>query len=150
MKETKAFVAYILKIKRNMQTRIKTASETNHIVKCSISQDIFPYYGKIGRYCLGLGLIVGHSCYAMFAQAPMAFYGNFANGKEILSGEYVRTPILRPDSECITKILMFLASQENPRPTLFSGTRSTTASMRKRLGICRRIELKNCVHTRDI
>lgn len=68
----------------NLQERIKTVWATNHIVKGSILQEMFPYCGKIGRHCLRLQFILGHSCYAMFAQALMAFYGNFANGEKIL------------------------------------------------------------------
>jgi hypothetical protein len=33
---------------------------------------------------------------------------------------------------------------------LFSGTRSATTSVRKRLGICGWVELQNRVHIRDI
>jgi len=86
----------------------------------------------------------------MLAQALMAFYGNFANGEEILRLKNVRTSMLQPNNASVTEILMFLASQENPRPTLLSGTRSTTASMRKRLGICGWVELQNRVHIGDI
>ena len=67
----------------NLQERIEMAWGTNHIVKGSILQEMFPYGGKIGRHCLSLRLILGHSCYAILAQAPMAFYGNFTNGEEI-------------------------------------------------------------------
>jgi hypothetical protein len=134
----------------NLQERIETALGTNHIVKGSILQEMFPYCGKISGHCLSLRLILGRSCYAMRAQAPMAFYGNFSNGEEILRLKNVRTPILQPNDACITEIFTFLASQENPCPTLFSSTRSTTASMRKRLGICRWVELQNRVHIRDI
>lgn len=134
----------------NLQEIIEKAWGTNHIVKSSILQEMFPYRGKIGRHCLSLRLILGHNCYTMLIQAPMTFYGNFANGEEILRLNNVRTPILQPNNACVTEILMFLASQENPCPTLFSGTRSTTASMRKRLGICGWVELQNRVHIRDI
>jgi hypothetical protein len=134
----------------NLQERIETAWGTNHIVKDPILQEMFPYCGKIGRHCLSLRLILGHRCYVMLAQPSMAFYGNFAKGEEILRLKNVRTPILQPNNACVTEILMFLASQENPRPTLFSGARSTTASMRKRLGICGWVELQNRVHIRDI
>ena len=134
----------------NLQVRIETAWGTNHIVKGSILQEMFPYCGKIGRHCLSLRLILGHSRNAMLAQAPMAFYRNFANGEEILRLKNVRTTILQPNNACVTEILIFLASQENPCSTLFPGTRSTTASMRKRLGICGWVELQNRVHIRDI
>jgi hypothetical protein len=50
----------------------------------------------------------------------------------------------------ITKILMLLACQENPGATVFSGAGSTTASMRKRFGICGWIKLQNSIHVRDI
>ena len=134
----------------NLQERIETAWGTNHIVKGPILQEMSPYCGKIGRHCLSLWLIHGHSCYPMLAQAPMAFYGNFANGEEILRLKNVRTPTPQPNDARVTEILIFLANQENPRPTLFSCTRGTTASMRKRLGICRWVELQNRVHIRDI
>lgn len=123
---------------------------TNHIVKGSVLQKMFLYCGKIGRHCMSLRLILGHSCCARLAQALMAFYGNFANGEEILILKNVRTPILQPKRAYVTEILMFLASQENPRPTLFSGTRSTTASMRKRLGIGGWVKLQYRVHIRYI
>jgi hypothetical protein len=51
----------------NLQERIETAWGTNHIVKGSILQEMFPYRGKIGRYCLSLWVILGDSCYAMLA-----------------------------------------------------------------------------------
>jgi hypothetical protein len=92
MKETKAFVAYNLEIMCARKNR-KTWG-TDHIMKCSVSQEVFPYCGKIGRYCLRLGLTVGQNCNAVLVQWPMAFHGNFANGKEILRSKDVRTPIL--------------------------------------------------------
>jgi hypothetical protein len=45
---------------------------------------------------------------------------------------------------------MLLACQEDPGPTLFSGTRGTTASMGERLGICGRVELQNDIHIGEI
>jgi hypothetical protein len=111
---------------------------------------MIPYCGKIGRYCLSLWLTVGHSCNAVLAQGPMTFHGNFTNGKEILKSNDIRTPVSRSDSACITKILTFLACQENPCPSLFSSTRSTTASMGKGLGVRGWIELQYYVHIRNV
>jgi hypothetical protein len=51
----------------NLKERIETAWGTNHIVKGSILQEMFPYCGKISRHRLSLRLILGHSCYAMLA-----------------------------------------------------------------------------------
>ena len=119
-------------------------------MKCSVLQEMLPYCGKIGRYSLSIWLTVGHSCNAVHVQGPMAFHGNFANGEEILRSKNIRTLILLPNSACITKILIFLVCQKDPGPTLFSGARSTTASMRKGLGIRGWIELQNCVHIRNI
>lgn len=118
-------------------------------MKGSILQEIFSYCGKIGRHCMSLRLILGQS-YTRLAQALMTFYRDFANGEEILILKNVRTPILQPNKAYVTEILMLLASQENPRPTLFPGTRSTTASMRKRLGIGGWVKLQYRVHIRDI
>lgn len=134
----------------NLQKIIETAWGTNHIVKGPILRQMFPYRGKVGRHRLRLRLILGHRCYAMLIQASMAFYGDLANREEILRLKNVRMTILQSNNVCVTEVLMFLASQENPRPTLFSGACSTTASMRKRLRICGWVELQNRVHIRDI
>ena len=119
-------------------------------MKCPVLQEVFPYRSKIGGHCLSLWLIAGASYYAIFVQAPMSFHGYFANGKEILIIKGVRMSIPNPDDACITKIVVFLARQENPGSTLFSSTRGTTASMRECFGICGRVELQNTIYIRDI
>jgi hypothetical protein len=111
---------------------------------------MFPYCGKISRHGLGLWFIVRANYYAMPIQAAMGLHRYFANGKKIFTLKGIRISISNQDNARFTKILMLLTCQEDPGPTLFSGTCSATASMGERLGVCGRIELQNDVHIGDI
>jgi hypothetical protein len=138
-------------MRRNVKERYKKKRGTNHIVKRPVSQEMLSYCGKVGRNRLGFWLVVGASCHAVLAQAPAAFHRYFTNGEKILELNIsISAPVSQPINACVTKVFMLLACQENPGPALFSGTCSTTTSMRERLGICGWIELQNYIHIRDI